>query len=98
MNSLPEKILDKLQAAPFSVAEISFDLGERAAGVGRVKAAIASLLSAGAIVRLRTRREGGPFYCLPGYREPTTRRNHEDLRQVRSYAHHYERQDGELDL
>ena len=58
--------------------------------VGPVSRAINSLLHAGAIVRLRSKREDGPFYALVGYVEPTTRRDHSDLYLGRDYGEYYQ--------
>ena len=80
------EVLDRLHVAPRSVEELA---EEMRANVGQVVQAVASLLRAGAIVKLESRQvEGGPFYCLPGYVEEPPQVESPEL--PRNYAIFYE--------
>ena len=59
---LARQILDKLALAPFSISELASDLQLKTDPVSRE---VTSLLRRGLVVKLKTRREGGPFFCLP---------------------------------
>jgi hypothetical protein len=60
------RILDKLRQSPFGVEELAFDLKRNAF---EVRLLVNALLREGAIVKLDTDREGGPFFALPGFVE-----------------------------
>jgi hypothetical protein len=81
---LPQKIMRKLELSPYSIQELSFDLR---ADVVSVRLIVNALLKLGEIARLEGREvEGGPFYCLPGYREPERYGDHSDIVMACSYA------------
>src|SRR5262249_10591265 len=81
------RILDKLRQSPFSVEELAFDLKRSALEVRRL---VNAMLREGSIVKLDTDREGGPFYALAGYVEPTDRLDNSDLVVGRDYSGQYE--------
>src|SRR5215510_7051804 len=70
------RILDKLRQSPFSVEELAFNLKRKPF---EIRAAIARLIAAGAIVKLDTDRESGPFYAPAGYVETADRLDNSDL-------------------
>jgi hypothetical protein len=64
-NSLSALILRRLVVSPTSLIELQADIR---AGKGRVRQIIRELVEIGEIqILMDPRREGGPFYCLPGY-------------------------------
>jgi DNA-binding IclR family transcriptional regulator len=67
------RILDKLRLSPFSVEDLAFDLKRKPF---EVRLLVNTLLREGALVKLDTDREGGPFYALPGYVEASEKRDH----------------------
>jgi len=62
--------------APFSLEDLAFDLKRKPF---EIRAAIARLIAAGAIIKLVSKREGWPFYALAGYVEPTDRPDNSEI-------------------
>jgi hypothetical protein len=48
------------------------------------------LIAAGSIIKLVSKREGGPFYAPAGYVEPADRLDNSDLVLGRDYSGQYE--------
>ena len=48
------------------------------------------MIAAGAIIKLDSKREGGPFYAPAGYVEPADRCDNSDLIFGRDYSGQYE--------
>ena len=87
MESLDnEAIFSCLRISPCSLEELAYNFGVR---IRQVTPLVKQLLKAGAICRLDSKREGGPFYCLPGYVEDSGSRDNSDLLDGRDFSKQY---------
>lgn len=84
---MAQAILTRLTLTPYSVDELADDLKAHPAAVRRV---VTGLIAGGDVVFLQGRpSEGGPFFCLPGYRETMKTFDKTEAYFRRSYALFY---------
>jgi hypothetical protein len=66
-----------------TVEELAFDLKRKPF---EICATITRLIAAGAIIKLVSKRDGGPFYASTGCVESSEKRDHSDQRLYRNYG------------